>query len=95
MGERTHRAAGAHAARAAHAELTPCGWPAARGGQFLGKIDVTYVMSAKKNSREASITSYVLDGPAGTVSVDGPTVPKEYAEQVRSIGFTKMTVTLK
>lgn len=63
--------------------------------KFLGKIDVTYVMAAKKSSWESKIVKYALDGPAGQVSIDGPTVPKEYAAQVRGLGFTTMTVTLE
>jgi len=62
---------------------------------FLGAIDVTYVMPAKKNSWEAVITSYVLEGPAGKVHVDGPLVPSPIAEDVRALKYSAITVTLK
>ena len=63
--------------------------------KFLGTVDVTYVCTAKKNSWEAKITKYVLDGPAGSLSVDGAAVPAAAAADVRSLKYTKMTVTLE
>jgi hypothetical protein len=62
--------------------------------KFLGAIDVTYVMEAKKNSWEASVASYDISGPAGSVHVDGPVVPAATAAAIRSLEYTKMTVTL-
>ena len=52
-------------------------------------------MAAKKDSWEASVVSYEMAGPAGSALIDGATVPKEYAEKIRALGYTTMTVTLK
>mmetsp|Transcript_56284 Transcript_56284/g.93077 ORF Transcript_56284/g.93077 Transcript_56284/m.93077 type:complete len:1196 (-) Transcript_56284:326-3913(-) len=62
--------------------------------KFLGSIEVTYIMAAKKNSWEASIMSYDLEGVPGKVHVDGPVVPSPMAVDVRNMQYSKMTVTL-
>ena len=62
--------------------------------KFLGAIQVTYVNPAKTNSWEAKVTGYTLEGPAGTLKVDGPAVPAAIAADVRKLLYTKMTVTL-
>lgn len=62
--------------------------------KFLGSIDVTYVMSSKKNSWESTIKSYDLkDASGATTHVDGSVVPSPLAQAVRDIKFTSMTVT--
>jgi len=63
--------------------------------KFLGAVQVTYVMAAKKNSWEASVKSYVLEGPGGQTTVLGPTVPSPIAEDVRSLKYSAITVTLE
>ena len=62
---------------------------------FLGKVAVTYVLPSKKNSWEASVKSYTLEGPTGKLHFDGPTVPAAAAADVRGLVYTKMTVTLE
>lgn len=62
--------------------------------KFLGTIEVTYVMTAKKNSWEAAISSYDLHGPDGTVHVDGASVPSPLAGEVRNLKYSSITVTL-
>ena len=52
-------------------------------------------MAAKKNSWDASVKSYVLEGPGGQVSVLGATVPSPIAEDVRDLKYTAITVTLE
>ena len=63
--------------------------------KFLGKVAVTYVLPSKKNSWEASVKSYTLEGPTGKLHFDGPTVPAAAAADVRGLVYTKMTVTLE
>lgn len=63
--------------------------------RFLGAIDVTYVLPSKKDSWEATIQGYVLEGRNGEkVTVDGAVVPSPIAEDVRALKYSKMTVTL-
>ena len=63
--------------------------------RFLGAVDVTYVLPSKKDSWEATIQGYVLEGRNGEkVTVDGAVVPSPIAEDVRALKYSKMTVTL-
>ena len=63
--------------------------------RFLGKIEVTYVMKAKKNSWDAKVKSYEIRGGGKTVHVDGATVGMPTALDVRNLLYTSMTVTLE
>lgn len=62
--------------------------------KFLGAIEVTYVMHAKKHSWDSQVTSYDLHGDDGTVHVDGAVVPMPYAADVRALKYSAITVTL-
>ena len=63
--------------------------------KFLGSIQLTYVMKAKKNSWDAKIASYVLETASGsTHTVEGAAVPSPFAEDVRSLKYTSMKVVL-
>jgi hypothetical protein len=61
---------------------------------FLGAVEVTYHVAAKKNSWELKIQSYDLTGPEGSVHVDGPVVASPLAEEVRALKFKSITVSL-
>ena len=64
--------------------------------KFLGAIDVTYVLESKKNSWEATITSYELEGADGKkTKVEGPTVPAAIAKDVRALKYSAIKVTLE
>ena len=64
--------------------------------KFLGSIQLTYVMKAKKNSWDAKIKSYDIEGDGGTkLHIDGATVPMPTALDVRSLKYSKITVTLE
>jgi hypothetical protein len=63
--------------------------------KFLGSMEVTYVMKAKKNSWESKIKSYDLKGPKGITHVSGDVVPSPLAEDVRAFKFMSITVTLE
>ena len=47
------------------------------------------------NQPQRATTSLDLEGPAGKQHVEGAVVPSPIAEDVRSIKYTKMTVTLE
>ena len=63
--------------------------------KFLGAITVTYICPSKKNSWEATVTSYTLEGPSGKLTVKGAVVPSPAAEDVRALKYTAITVTLE
>jgi hypothetical protein len=64
--------------------------------KFLGAIQVTYVCASKKNSWETKVTSYELEDTDGErVLVNGATVSSQMAEDVRSLKYSAMTVTLE
>ena len=65
--------------------------------KFLGSIQLTYVMKAKKNSWDAKITGYVLSAGHGTkdVHVAGAVVGLPHALSVRNKKYTAITVTLE
>ena len=64
--------------------------------KFLGAIDVTYVLESKKNSWEATITSYELENADGKkTKVEGPTVPAAIAKDVRALKYSAIKVTLE
>jgi hypothetical protein len=64
---------------------------------FLGSIDLTYVMAAKKDSWEAKIKGYVLSAGHGTkdVHIAGAVVGLPHALDVRNKKYTTITVTLE
>jgi len=64
---------------------------------FLGSVNMTYVMPAKKNSWDAKITGYVLSAGHGTkdVHVAGAVVGLPHALSVRNKKYTAITVTLE
>lgn len=67
--------------------------------KFLGSIEVTYVMKAKKNSWEASVSKYEIcprkDCSDDKVTVDGPAVASELAADIRNLKYAKIVVTLE
>jgi hypothetical protein len=63
--------------------------------KFLGSIQLTYVMKAKKNSWDAKIKSYDIEGDGTKLHIDGATVPMPTALDVRSLKYSKITVTLE